>query len=187
MVEKTKKALAILQTRGCFAASTPAPPLAATSTVPAQNGGGTGTTVAGNNPSSTNGSQVESSTGDREGSLKRLSGEIVAQTIRAIEDKVAEVKRKDGWYFLFLSSSACNLFVEYVSMEHAKYPAVLTRLFRRGREEGRGGRGTACRESGGSRVQSERTPTSSSNAGCSVVSKKPRRRPSPRIVPSSTW
>ncbi|XP_071865447.1 CBFA2/RUNX1 partner transcriptional co-repressor nervy isoform X1 [Bombus fervidus] len=95
MVEKTKKALAILQTRGCFAASTPAPPLAATSTVPAQNGGSTGTTVAGNNPSSTNGSQVESSTGDREGSLKRLSGEIVAQTIRAIEDKVAEVKRKD--------------------------------------------------------------------------------------------
>lgn len=101
MVEKTKKALAILQTRGCFAASTPAPSLAATSTVPAQNGGSTGTTVAGNNPSSTNGSQVESSTGDREGSLKRLSGEIVAQTIRAIEDKVAEVKRKDGWYFLF--------------------------------------------------------------------------------------
>ncbi|CAK9821127.1 Protein CBFA2T2 [Anthophora plagiata] len=27
--------------------------------------------------------------------MKRLSGEIVAQTIRAIEDKVAEVKRKD--------------------------------------------------------------------------------------------
>ncbi|XP_016767200.1 protein CBFA2T2 isoform X2 [Apis mellifera] len=94
MVEKTKKALAILQTRGCFGATASAgPPLSATSTVPAQNGG-TGS-AANNNPSSTNGSQVESSTGDREGSLKRLSGEIVAQTIRAIEDKVAEVKRKD--------------------------------------------------------------------------------------------
>lgn len=103
MVEKTKKALAILQTRGCFAASTPAPPLASTSTVSAQNGGSAGTTAASNNPSSTNGSQVESSSGDREGSLKRLSGEIVAQTIRAIEDKVAEVKRKDGWYFVFFS------------------------------------------------------------------------------------
>lgn len=97
MVEKTKKALAILQTRGCFGATASAgPPLSATSTVPAQNGG-TGS-AANNNPSSTNGSQVESSTGDREGSLKRLSGEIVAQTIRAIEDKVAEVKRKDGSY-----------------------------------------------------------------------------------------
>ncbi|KOC68985.1 Protein CBFA2T2 [Habropoda laboriosa] len=59
----------------------------------AQNGNGT--VAPSNNPSSSNGSQVESSTGDREGSLKRLSGEIVAQTIRAIEDKVAEVKRKD--------------------------------------------------------------------------------------------
>ena len=102
MVEKTKKALAILQTRGCFGATASAgPPLSATSTVPAQNGG-TGS-AANNNPSSTNGSQVESSTGDREGSLKRLSGEIVAQTIRAIEDKVAEVKRKDGSYRQFIT------------------------------------------------------------------------------------
>lgn len=102
MVEKTKKALAILQTRGCFGATASVgPPLSATSTVPAQNGG-TGS-AANNNPSSTNGSQVESSTGDREGSLKRLSGEIVAQTIRAIEDKVAEVKRKDGSYREFIT------------------------------------------------------------------------------------
>ncbi|OAD57071.1 Protein CBFA2T3 [Eufriesea mexicana] len=93
MVEKTKKALTILQTRGCFGAATSAPPLATGNAIPAQNGG---STANANNPSSTNnGSQVESSTGDREGSLKRLSGEIVAQTIRAIEDKMAEVKRKD--------------------------------------------------------------------------------------------
>ncbi|KZC09084.1 Protein CBFA2T3 [Dufourea novaeangliae] len=91
MVEKTKRALAILQTRGCSSPAA-APPLASTTSIVAQNG--TGNTVTGNNPSSTNGSQVESSTGDREGSLKRLSGEIVAQTIRATEDKVAEVKRK---------------------------------------------------------------------------------------------
>ncbi|XP_043264104.1 protein CBFA2T1 [Colletes gigas] len=94
MVEKTKRALAILQTRGC---SSPAsmPPLAASTSTGAQNGnGGNNTSVASNNPSSTNGSQVESSTGDREGNLKRLSGEIVAQTIRVTEDKVAEVKRK---------------------------------------------------------------------------------------------
>ncbi|XP_033338085.1 CBFA2/RUNX1 partner transcriptional co-repressor nervy [Megalopta genalis] len=90
MVEKTKRALTILQTRGC---SSPAavPPLANASAA-TQNG--TGNSAAGNNLSSTNGSQVESSTGDREGSLKRLSGEIVAQTIKATEDKVAEVKRK---------------------------------------------------------------------------------------------
>ncbi|XP_076655000.1 CBFA2/RUNX1 partner transcriptional co-repressor nervy [Halictus rubicundus] len=90
MVEKTKRALAILQTRGCSSPAA-APPLATTSTA-TQNGNGN--SVVSNNPSSTNGSQVESSTGDREGSLKRLSGEIVAQTIKATEDKVAEVKRK---------------------------------------------------------------------------------------------
>ncbi|XP_034187689.2 CBFA2/RUNX1 partner transcriptional co-repressor nervy [Osmia lignaria lignaria] len=89
MVEKTKKALAILQTRGCFGPAATVPP----TPVGAQNGNSNTVTV--NNPSSTNGSQVESSTGDREGSLKRLSGEIVAQTIRAIEDKVAELQRKD--------------------------------------------------------------------------------------------
>ncbi|XP_076239004.1 CBFA2/RUNX1 partner transcriptional co-repressor nervy [Calliopsis andreniformis] len=92
MVEKTKRALAILQTRGCSSPAM-APPLAASTTAGTQNGSGNNSATA-NNPSSTNGSQVESSTGDREGSLKRLSGEIVAQTIRATEDKVAEVKRK---------------------------------------------------------------------------------------------
>lgn len=89
MVEKTKRALAILQRRGC-----PSPATASQSTpnvISAQNGNAAG------NPSSTNGSQVESSTGDRDGGLKRLSGEIVAQTIRATEDRVAEVKRKAGW------------------------------------------------------------------------------------------
>ncbi|XP_014603871.1 PREDICTED: protein CBFA2T2 [Polistes canadensis] len=88
MVEKTKRALAILQRRGCSSpASTPVQP----ANVIAQNGNANNT--AGNNPS-TNGAQVESSTGDRDGSLKRLSGEIVAQTIRATEDRVAEVKRR---------------------------------------------------------------------------------------------
>ncbi|XP_053981135.1 protein CBFA2T2 [Hylaeus volcanicus] len=94
MVEKTKRALAILQTRGCSSPAAAAPLAASTSAGGAQNGNGGSNSATSNNPSSTNGSQVESSTGDREGSLKRLSGEIVAQTIRATEDKVAEVKRK---------------------------------------------------------------------------------------------
>ena len=85
MVEKTKRALAILQRRGCT--SPAAVPQSAI--VASQNG-------SGNNPSFTNGAQVESSASDRDGSLKRLSGEIVAQTIRATEDKVAEVKRRAG-------------------------------------------------------------------------------------------
>lgn len=86
MVEKTKRALAILQRRGCTSpASVPQSAIVAS-----QNGS------SANNPSSTNGAQVESSTSDRDGSLKRLSGEIVAQTIRATEDRVAEVKRRAG-------------------------------------------------------------------------------------------
>ncbi|XP_020284027.1 protein CBFA2T3 isoform X2 [Pseudomyrmex gracilis] len=89
MVEKTKRALAILQRRGCSSPAAAAPP---PGMVAAQNG--TSNNANGNNPSSTNGAQVESSTNDRDGSLKRLSGEIVAQTIKATEDKVAEVKRR---------------------------------------------------------------------------------------------
>lgn len=92
MVEKTKRALAILQRRGCSSPAAAAPPPGVV--VAAQNG--TSNNGNGNNPSSTNGAQVESSTGDRDGSLKRLSGEIVAQTIRATEDRVAEVKRRAG-------------------------------------------------------------------------------------------
>ncbi|XP_011698241.1 PREDICTED: protein CBFA2T3 [Wasmannia auropunctata] len=92
MVEKTKRALAILQRRGCSSpAAAAAPP---PGVVAAQNGTSNNGNSNGNNPSSTNGVQVESSTGDRDGSLKRLSGEIVAQTIRATEDRVAEVKRR---------------------------------------------------------------------------------------------
>ncbi|KAL0102946.1 hypothetical protein PUN28_018329 [Cardiocondyla obscurior] len=92
MVEKTKRALAILQRRGCSspAAAAPPPNVVATQNGTGTNGGGGN----GNNPTSTNGVQVESSTGDRDGSLKRLSGEIVAQTIRVTEDRVAEVKRR---------------------------------------------------------------------------------------------
>ncbi|XP_029660885.1 protein CBFA2T1 [Formica exsecta] len=91
MVEKTKRALAILQRRGCSSPAAAAPPPGVV--VAAQNGTN-GNNGNGNNPSSTNGAQVESSTGDRDGNLKRLSGEIVAQTIRATEDRVAEVKRR---------------------------------------------------------------------------------------------
>ncbi|XP_036147090.1 protein CBFA2T3 [Monomorium pharaonis] len=91
MVEKTKRALAILQRRGCSSPAAAAPP---PGVVTAQNGTSNNGNSNGNNPSSTNGVQVESSTGDRDGSLKRLSGEIVAQTIRATEDRVAEVKRR---------------------------------------------------------------------------------------------
>ncbi|EZA57352.1 hypothetical protein DMN91_003118 [Ooceraea biroi] len=92
MVEKTKRALAILQRRGCSSPAAAAPP---PGVVTAQNGtSNNGSSNSNNNPSSTNGAQVESSTSDRDGSLKRLSGEIVAQTIRATEDRVAEVKRR---------------------------------------------------------------------------------------------
>ncbi|XP_018393091.1 PREDICTED: protein CBFA2T2 [Cyphomyrmex costatus] len=91
MVEKTKRALAILQRRGCSSPAAAAPP---PGVVAAQNGTSNNGNNNGNNPSSTNGVQVESSTGDRDGGLKRLSGEIVAQTIRATEDRVAEVKRR---------------------------------------------------------------------------------------------
>ena len=91
MVEKTKRALAILQRRGSPSPAATAPPLTPGAAVGAQNGSSNG------NPSSSNGSHVESSTGDRDaGNLKRLSGEIVAQTIRATEDRVAEVKRRAG-------------------------------------------------------------------------------------------
>jgi len=94
MVEKTKRALAILQRRGCSSPAAAAPP---PGIVAAQNGTSNNGSSNGSNPSSTNGAQVESSTGDRDGNLKRLSGEIVAQTIRATEDRVAEVKRRAGW------------------------------------------------------------------------------------------
>jgi len=100
MVEKTKRALAILQRRGCSSPAAAAPP---PSIVAAQNGTSNNGSSNGSNPSSTNGAQVESSTGDRDGSLKRLSGEIVAQTIRATEDRVAEVKRRAGWCFDYVS------------------------------------------------------------------------------------
>ncbi|XP_024943840.1 protein CBFA2T1 isoform X2 [Cephus cinctus] len=86
MVEKTKRALAILQRRGCT--SPAAAPTIAASGVTAQNGS------SGSGPTTTNGSQMDTTGNDRDGSLKRLSGEIVAQTIRATEDRVAEVKRR---------------------------------------------------------------------------------------------
>ena len=81
MVEKTKRALAILQRRGCSspAAATPA--------------NGTPQAPAGNGPQQ---QQEAAQPADRDGSFKRLSGEIVAQTIRATEDRVAEVKRRAG-------------------------------------------------------------------------------------------
>ncbi|XP_044008249.1 protein CBFA2T1 isoform X2 [Aphidius gifuensis] len=87
MVEKTKRALVILQRRGC---SSPAAATAQSSC--SQNGNNTNS----NNITTANGSQIDSSiTTDRDNNLKRLSGEIVAQTIRATEDRVAaEVKRR---------------------------------------------------------------------------------------------
>lgn len=80
MVEKTKRALAILQKRGCTSPATAASANGAPQ--PANNG-------AQQQPQ-------ENSGQDRDGSFKRLSGEIVAQTIRATEDRVAEVKRRAG-------------------------------------------------------------------------------------------
>ncbi|XP_014217994.1 protein CBFA2T3, partial [Copidosoma floridanum] len=82
MVDKTKRALAILQKRGCTS------PASSSSSSSTANGG---------NHQATNGGGPAPSNGSLdcgEGTFKRLSGEIVAQTIRATEDRVAEVKRR---------------------------------------------------------------------------------------------
>ncbi|XP_025602420.2 protein CBFA2T3 isoform X1 [Athalia rosae] len=82
MVEKTKRALAILQRRGC---PSPAIPVTAVTT--------SGTNPQNNGPANT-GDRSDSAGNERDNSLKRISGEIVAQTIRATEDRVAEVQRR---------------------------------------------------------------------------------------------
>ncbi|KAL7298636.1 hypothetical protein TKK_0008402 [Trichogramma kaykai] len=90
MVDKTKRALAILQRRGGC-------------TSPAQAGNNVnGPPHHPHHPSQQQQQQgtdapqaAQLQEGDsREGTFKRLSGEIVAQTIRATEDRVAEVKRR---------------------------------------------------------------------------------------------
>lgn len=88
MVEKTKRALVILQKRGCSSPAAASP--LNTGLISMQNGNSNSSSNA-----CTNGSQVDPPTGDRDGNLKRLSGEIVAQTIRATEDRIAaQVKRR---------------------------------------------------------------------------------------------
>lgn len=84
MVEKTKRALAILQKRGC---TSPAAAVSANGAPQSANNGAQQQTQ-------------ENSAQDRDGSFKRLSGEIVAQTIRATEDRVAEVKRRAGELYI---------------------------------------------------------------------------------------
>ncbi|XP_046611928.1 protein CBFA2T3 [Neodiprion virginianus] len=83
MVEKTKRALAILQRRGC---PSPATPVTTVTT--------SGSNSQNNGPAINTSSQSECGGNDRDNSLKRISGEIVAQTIRATEDRVAEVQRR---------------------------------------------------------------------------------------------
>ncbi|XP_034949697.1 protein CBFA2T2 isoform X3 [Chelonus insularis] len=95
MIEKTKRALLILQKRGCSSPVTSSS-LASGLNSCTQNGNNIGNNNNINNIC-TNNSQVESSSSvtDRDSNLKRLSGEIVAQTIRATEDRVAaEVKKR---------------------------------------------------------------------------------------------
>ena len=92
MVDKTKRALAILQRRGCPSPATPASGMQPQSSAASSNG-----------PQSSSGPQTQSQSsdsgsGDRDGVYKRLSGEIVAQTIRVTEYLVAEVKRQAGKY-----------------------------------------------------------------------------------------
>lgn len=94
MVDKTKRALAILQKRGC---TSPGNSVNANNNTVLANGvvhgivnNGTSQTQHSDNNTGINNPQ------DREGTFKRLSGEIVAQTIRATEDRVAEVKRRAG-------------------------------------------------------------------------------------------
>ncbi|XP_014298403.1 uncharacterized protein LOC103579322 isoform X3 [Microplitis demolitor] len=100
MVDKTKRALVILQKRGssspCGGSSSSSSSSTTTPTVTnvSQLISSTQNLSSNNsNHNCLNGSQVETS-GDRDGNLKRLSGEIIAQTIRATQDRVtAEVKR----------------------------------------------------------------------------------------------
>ncbi|KAJ8673353.1 hypothetical protein QAD02_004615 [Eretmocerus hayati] len=100
MVDKTKRALAILQKRGC---TSPAASATTSSTTTSSTGvsnntinsplvNGSSSSAAQSNGPQQISEQLLSVTDV--GSLKRLSGEIVAQTIRATEDRVAEVKRK---------------------------------------------------------------------------------------------
>lgn len=97
MVEKTKRALAILQKRGCTSPAAPTTTASNTSSLQAPTNG-----------TQSNGSQQLENTAavDRDGTFKRLSGEIVAQTIRATEDRVAEVKRRAGKIKLYTKSQA---------------------------------------------------------------------------------
>lgn len=94
MVDKTKRALAILQKRGSTspgtaagvasttgAAATPGPNLQANGGQPQPSGNG-----------------IAEVNGDRDGTFKRLSAEIM----RANEDRIAEVKRRAGEIFLEL-------------------------------------------------------------------------------------
>ena len=76
MVEKTKRALAILQHRGAGSVENGAA------------GGGNSTNEWLRRPAPTDANEARD--------IKRTAGEIMAQTIRVTEDRVAEVKRRAG-------------------------------------------------------------------------------------------
>ena len=95
MVEKTKRALAILQKRGCTSPASVTnsiPNLLSGSLTTATNGASNSVSNQISNNLSIVNSHLQDTSVDKDGTLKRLSGEI----IRATEDKVAEVKRKAG-------------------------------------------------------------------------------------------
>jgi hypothetical protein len=102
MVEKTKRALAILQHRGANSVENGAA------------GGGNSANEWLRRSAPTDASEARD--------IKRTAGEIMAQTIRVTEDRVAEVKRRAGnnrWQFLkFL---LCLLF-SYTLMGEVCYP-----------------------------------------------------------------
>lgn len=86
MVEKTKRALAILQHRGASSVENGAA------------GGGNSANEWLRRSAPTDASEARD--------IKRTAGEIMAQTIRVTEDRVAEVKRRAGnnrWQFLQFS------------------------------------------------------------------------------------
>jgi hypothetical protein len=86
MVEKTKRALAILQHRGASSVENGAA------------GGGNSANEWLRRPAPTDANEARD--------IKRTAGEIMAQTIRVTEDRVAEVKRRAGnniWQILLCS------------------------------------------------------------------------------------
>jgi runt-related transcription factor 1 len=97
MVEKTKRALAILQHRGANSV---------------ENG-----SAGGSNPTNEWLRRSAPTDASETRDIKRTAGEIMAQTIRVTEDRVAEVKRRAG-NMSFVSPSFLTTFFFFFAYHH---------------------------------------------------------------------